>query len=283
MKFNIKDVEDFKASLISKGKSENTIKAYVSDIMTYFNNKSNYSSLEKYSISTLQRRKCSFNAFCEFTGNYEEKIKNNFKKSYTFQRESIEINHVQKMLNFLRLKFNMVKTFKSKKRIYQQIIFLLLGNNEGLRVCEYHNVDFIDVIYRDEIHIKNSKNQTFRTLPITNVTKEIIMEFKKFLKLDNQKVDSKVFKNNRNKYISIRTFQRWIRDIANNSKVPINIAHTHSLRHRFAVNFLKANPQNIAYLSNLMGHKSIQTTLIYAIPTKQELKNKMENACLIRL
>ena len=44
--------------------------------------------------------------------------------------------------------------------------------------------------------------------------------------------------------------------------IPPDHAHPHSFRHLFAIEFLKRNP-NIALLSDLLGHSSVQTTSIY--------------------
>ena len=275
-------IKSFKNFLENEGKSNNTIRAYISDISLYLKDKDNYFNIKKYSVSTLERRKCSYNIFCDFISKPEEKFKKKFKKSRTFQRGIIEIRHVQAMINFLKENLANVKTFTAKRRIYQQMIFLSLGIHEGLRASEYHNINFVDALYKNEINIKNSKNGNYRTLPITKITRKIISELKEFLENYDQTVHNEIFKN-QDKYISIRTFQRWAGDIAKKADIPRKLAHTHSLRHRFAMNFLKANPQNFVHLSNIMGHKSIQTTLIYATPTKKELQKRMDKSCFVKL
>ena len=41
----------------------------------------------------------------------------------------------------------------------------------------------------------------------------------------------------------------------------ISGAHTHSLRHQFASEALDANPRELANISQVLGHDSIETTL----------------------
>jgi len=42
-------------------------------------------------------------------------------------------------------------------------------------------------------------------------------------------------------------------------------AHTHSLRHQFASEPLDANPRELANISQLLGHDSMETTLGFYI------------------
>jgi integrase len=42
-------------------------------------------------------------------------------------------------------------------------------------------------------------------------------------------------------------------------------AHTHSLRHQFASEALDANPRELANISQVLGHDSIETTLRFYI------------------
>ena len=50
----------------------------------------------------------------------------------------------------------------------------------------------------------------------------------------------------------------------------IDKASAHTLRHTFAVNYLKANPGDIASLSSLLGHESVYTTAIYYAQKKPQ-------------
>jgi integrase len=42
--------------------------------------------------------------------------------------------------------------------------------------------------------------------------------------------------------------------------------HTHSLRHQFASEALDANPRELANISQVLGHDSIDTTLRFYTP-----------------
>jgi integrase len=58
-------------------------------------------------------------------------------------------------------------------------------------------------------------------------------------------------------------------------------AHTHSLRHQFASEALDANPRELANISQVLGHDSIETTLrfyIHASANAKQRIGKMMNA-----
>ena len=61
----------------------------------------------------------------------------------------------------------------------------------------------------------------------------------------------------------------------------ISGAHTHSLRHQFASEALDANPRELANISQVLGHDSIETTLrfyIHPSANAEQRIGKMMNA-----
>ena len=59
--------------------------------------------------------------------------------------------------------------------------------------------------------------------------------------------------------------------------IPKEVAHPHSFRHLFAIEFLKNN-NNIALLADLLGHESVDTTAIYLRLSAQEQKKQFNMA-----
>ena len=87
-----------------------------------------------------------------------------------------------------------------------------------------------------------------------------------------------VFEKEEKIYISERTFQRYIKKIANLCGVDEGLAKTHGLRHRFALNYLAANPYDITTLASLLGHQSLETTRQYLNVTSEVVKARMDKA-----
>lgn len=56
-----------------------------------------------------------------------------------------------------------------------------------------------------------------------------------------------------------------------------DVVYPHSFRHRFAKNFIAKNP-DIAFLADLMGHESIETTRIYLRRTAEEQRAAVDEA-----
>lgn len=66
-----------------------------------------------------------------------------------------------------------------------------------------------------------------------------------------------------------RSVGEMLHKIAMRYGIPQNVMHPHSFRHRFAINFLKKK-QDISLLADIMGHSSVNTTMIYLRLSKQE-------------
>ncbi|WP_148294291.1 tyrosine-type recombinase/integrase, partial [Azospirillum sp. B506] len=54
----------------------------------------------------------------------------------------------------------------------------------------------------------------------------------------------------------------------------------HTLRHTFALNFLRANPGQLVELASLLGHESLDTTALYTRPSRDDLAAGLERSPL---
>ncbi len=78
-----------------------------------------------------------------------------------------------------------------------------------------------------------------------------------------------IFKNRYGNVISARGIAQQLKHFAKEYGIDQKVVYPHSFRHRFAKNFLdKYN--DIAFLADLMGHESIETTRIYLRKTATE-------------
>jgi integrase/recombinase XerC len=57
----------------------------------------------------------------------------------------------------------------------------------------------------------------------------------------------------------------------------------HILRHTFATQYLKANPDDLRGLAALLGHSDLNTVMIYTEPTLQDLNKRMERMGNLRI
>lgn len=77
--------------------------------------------------------------------------------------------------------------------------------------------------------------------------------------------------------MSARGISLGLKRCAKRYGVNPNVVYPHSFRHRFAKNFIAKNP-DIAFLADLMGHESIETTRIYLRRTAEEQRTAVDEA-----
>jgi site-specific recombinase XerD len=80
-----------------------------------------------------------------------------------------------------------------------------------------------------------------------------------------------IFLNRYGERITTRGIAQQMKTYAANYGLDIKVVYPHSFRHRFAKNFLEKY-NDIALLTDLMGHESIETTRIYLRRTASEQK-----------
>lgn len=77
--------------------------------------------------------------------------------------------------------------------------------------------------------------------------------------------------------LSTRGLSLGLKRCAKRYGVNPDVVYPHSFRHRFAKNFIAKNP-DIAFLADLMGHESIETTRIYLRRTAEEQRAAVDKA-----
>lgn len=138
---------------------------------------------------------------------------------------------------------------------HRLMIALMFG--AGLRVSEVVGIKIKDVqIDRAALDIKNSKNKTDRVTILPKVLIEPLTIY-----MHQKKADDYLFSSNMKPQYSIRTVQTIFKRALIKSGIPVD-AGSHILRHSFATNLLE-NGINILIIKDLLGHKSVKTTMIY--------------------
>lgn len=89
-----------------------------------------------------------------------------------------------------------------------------------------------------------------------------------------------VFVTRTGKLVSRCNIWREMKELCEKAGVMPNKVFPHNLRHLFARTFYGIE-KDIAKLTDILGHSSINTTRVYVISTGEEHKRKMENMQLI--
>lgn len=251
--FIIDQVNNFNIELKNRNYSNNTIKIYLNTIKQFLS----YSIKQKYNPS--DRIKYFLNS-----------IKSNEVKRLSYQAIKTFYTYVVKkpcpyLLNKIKNKKRVI-TVLTKKEILQileliinkkhkTMISMLYGS--GLRVSEVVNLKIKDIDFeKNKLIIRNSKCKKDR---ITLLSSLLIKDLKELI--NNRKLNEYLFTTIYSKKYCIRTVQQIFKKALILSKINKN-ATCHSLRHSFATHLLESSI-DIRIIKNLLGHKSIKTTMIY--------------------
>jgi len=128
----------------------------------------------------------------------------------------------------------------------------------GLRISEAINLRLSDVDFeRKTIFVRRGKSKKDR---YTVLGDRMIRLLREYFALYSPE-DRIFFSRSKEQPISSDAIQRRFRKLVAKVNLP-KAVHVHTLRHCFATHLLE-NGTNIVYIMRLLGHSSIQTTMIY--------------------
>lgn len=290
-----KILEKFKEGMLSEDISDNSIRNYISDIRGFNKwyqeidfsedlNKMTFYHLNAYKdhmignkrkkTSSINRSIQSLKNFCQFLikrklikTNPAEKIRF-LKSTKRMQPQALSKQHIHKLLSVTSH-----SSHGTQKRNYAIIQIIL---QTGIRVSELTNLELRDLKIYDrsgEIRIINAKGGKERTIPLNNIARRALKSY-----LGKRLMDSKsiAFLSKRNQKLTARAVQKVISNLG--KKANIGEISPHILRHTFAINYLRSNPQCLVELSGLLGHESLDTTSIYTVASKERLASTIEKA-----
>lgn len=290
-----KILEKFKEGMLSEDISYNSIRNYISDIRNFYKwyqeidfsedlKKVTFYHLNAYKdhmignkrkkTSSINRSIQSLKNFCQFLikrklikTNPAEKIRF-LKSTKRMQPQALSKQYIHKLLSVTSH-----SSHGTQKRNYAIIQIIL---QTGIRVSELTNLELRDLKIYDrsgEIRIVNAKGGKERTIPLNNIARRALKSY-----LGKRLMDSKsiAFLSKRNQKLTARAVQKVISNLG--KKANIGEISPHILRHTFAINYLRSNPQCLVELSGLLGHESLDTTSIYTVASKERLASTIEKA-----
>jgi site-specific recombinase XerD len=71
-----------------------------------------------------------------------------------------------------------------------------------------------------------------------------------------------------------------VSELARRAKIDRVRVSAHTLRHTFAIGYLRHNPGKLVELASLLGHESLDTTAIYTQPSLEDLAEDLERSPL---
>lgn len=256
---------EFDKKLNETNLSQNTKATYSAAVKQYYSmydrlTKSNLSKyklflIENYSARTVNLRIRAINLLLEYEGKEELKI--------PFVRIQ-QKNFVDNVISEADYEY-LIKCLKSDGDMYWYFVVRFMCAT-GARVSELVKikVEHVKLGYVDMY----SKGNKIRRLYIPLKLRTEAIEWLKSIGMDT----GFLFLNNQGKPISTRSIGRKLKIFAEKYNIDEDVMYPHSFRHRFAKNFL-ARYNDLALLSDLMGHSSIEITRVYLRLSTHEQQN----------
>lgn len=248
-------------------RSKNTIDAYVRSVKIFYDRYNEVSKknmldfkkwqLEKWKPKTAHNRIVALNQYCIFIGHPEFCVKGIKIHNSTTVENVITEEEYNRLLEGLKNDRN--------EKGYWMIKYLA---KTGARVSEFIRLT------KDSLENGYCEMWTKGKIRRIYIPKNLIEESKDYFKDNDSEL---LFTNRHGSSLTARGVSQNIKNWARKYGVREEVAHPHSFRHLYAIEFLKHN-SNIALLADLMGHSSVNTTSIYLKLSKEEQMRQFNEA-----
>ena len=255
-------IENFERHLRANNLSENTISSYLYALSQYHAQydtvtKKNLRSykmwlIESYKPKTVNLRLRAINCYLDSIG------KGVWKLPFVKIQQKTFLENVISEADYTYFK----KALKKDGEMFWYFVIRFLAAT-GARISELLQikVEHIRLGYLDLY----SKGGKLRRIYIPKALQKEALSW-----LEEQNRESGfVFLNKHGDRITARGISGQLKRLAEKYKIDPSVVYPHSFRHRFAKNFLE-RCNDIAFLADLMGHESIETTRIYLRKTATE-------------
>lgn len=151
----------------------------------------------------------------------------------------------------------------------------------GLRVGEVAALQVGDIAMNDRsgsVRIRQGKGPKAREVPLNATARRALKQY-----LEHRQAPGKsaaLFISSRETAMPVRTIQSVITSIACRARLKRVAVSAHTLRHTFALGYLRDNPGRLLELAGLLGHESLDTTMVYTRPSRDDLAADLERSHL---
>ncbi|MFL5281134.1 MAG: tyrosine-type recombinase/integrase [Rhodopila sp.] len=151
----------------------------------------------------------------------------------------------------------------------------------GLRVGEVAALEVADITMNDRsgsVRIRQGKGLKAREVPLNATARRALKQYLEHRQAPRK--DMALFVSSRGSAMPVRTIQAVIASLARRSRLKRVAVSAHTLRHTFALGYLRDNPGKLVELASLLGHDSLDTTAIYTRPSRDDLAADLERSHL---
>ena len=151
----------------------------------------------------------------------------------------------------------------------------------GIRIGELAMLRVGDVTVNDRsgsLRIRQGKGLKAREVPLNATARRAVRAY-----LDTRSSVTKakpLFISNREGAMPVRSIQAVIASVARRARIKRVAISAHTLRHTFALGYLRDHPGKLVELATLLGHESLDTTAVYTRPSVEDLAADLERSHL---
>ncbi len=256
-----KQLTRFEEYLRNRELSQNTILNYLISMKQFFQMFSEVSKengikfkghlqSRKAKPSTINMRINAFNTYCKMLGEGQNRVKTIPVHQETTVNNVISRKDYQRLLEELRKDGN--------HRWYFTVKILAMT---GARVSEAVRIT------KEDFDVGCAEMWTKGKIRRIYIPLKFRLEAAAFYaELDGKEL---LIRNKRGGAISTRGVAYMLQSFAKRYQIDKRVMHPHAFRHLFAMEFLKET-NNLALLSDLMGHSNVTTTAIYTRMTREQ-------------
>ena len=148
----------------------------------------------------------------------------------------------------------------------------------GLRVGEAAALRIGDVTLHERsgsVRIRAGKGLKAREVPLNATARRALKQY-----LGERRAHAAgepLFLSSREGAMPVRSIQAVIASLARRARIKRIAVSAHTLRHTFALGYLRDNPGKLVELAGLLGHESLDTTAVYTRPSGDDLERSHLN------
>lgn len=172
----------------------------------------------------------------------------------------------------------------AKSRSIRDWAMILTTYSHGLRAAEACRLKIGDLDMRGGVlsiqRLKGSlftiqELETHRGIPLLDEVKAL----KEWLAIRPTDCGDALFTSQKGSHLSSTQFYRIFRQIAREAGLPDQKGHPHVLKHTLATHMVRRDV-NLAKVQRALGHRSINSTMVYVGVSDQEADNARHNALM---
>lgn len=151
----------------------------------------------------------------------------------------------------------------------------------GLRVGEVAALRIADVTLHDRsgsIHVRYGKGLKHREVPLNATARRALKHY--LAERPGAGAGEPLFLSGRDSALPVRSMQAAISGIARRARLTRHPVSAHTLRHTFALAYLRDNPGKLVELASLLGHDSLDTTALYMRASRDDVAADLERSHL---